>query len=923
MEDNKPKFNFWQKFQKYMNQEKKDLSSPFTFDGTLDKSFFTNPRKFIGVKGDIIPDSEWEKTYPYDFGNPDNPYNPANRYTLEEPLQDRGNVDFKNMRLLSRDKRLLPKEDVLPESNTIEDQTVPIEQQIQQKLPEVEPLQTDINTFQDIPAKTIKTGYQAPLQKPEEEKEEDPFGINSLDISLPEEYNNQRDIKYPQLDSRQLDWMGIVPYYEYSQEDYDKHNKQESFKIQERPMESVGGIEIPLLEEPKKESTKTQYQFDQVLSPEKAPLRQWDDLRAEYQNTLIDNSVIFKDLDLEEEETTPNRPSLNEMILAQKPAIEALQASTPDPKVVAGVANAQDPSNPTSVAKAMSENNVSETAQNIIETTPQVGQTPAQNVAAEQSSTQNNNTQIAPKSTNTQVWLENLGIIDNPMIEKPSATLNEETVIKGTEAPEKTPFSEKFDNSTFGKHNALWNAGLDGLNQASDLILGEKRGYDGTYGNLTRGLDTTYNAVEDFAGNFGAVGKTIQLVMKANKLLGGIANKAGAGTDGLTATDAVLNSSFLALTPFGLVNGIGSPTTDTFRKNTEAFAQVGQGFGGIDDLTSDVSNYAGKKVGNFSMGAFNDFQSYIQYAKGLQRNLEKVAQNTQDKQDILNYMSPMIGSRYEFETSGGLNPGIVHRGKEGMVLRPMDQLANYAKQVNPRWVQRLSEPRMTVKIKDGEYSHILKWVTDGEGNAIVYPEIQEVNGELRHLGKSAYKEALRSGNYLIMSPEEAEMFTTYYKEQWPDYFNSVSNTKIKPIIPEVVPTRISSTIPEYAEQVINPIPPNYEEEIIEFKQGGSFNIIPDGALHANLHHMDNMDITRKGIPVVSIGEDGNLEQQAEIEREEVIFRLEVTKKLESLMKDYEADYFTQEEKDWFAIQAGKLLVYELLENTVDNTGILK
>ena len=87
--------------------------------------------------------------------------------------------------------------------------------------------------------------------------------------------------------------------------------------------------------------------------------------------------------------------------------------------------------------------------------------------------------------------------------------------------------------------------------------------------------------------------------------------------------------------------------------------------------------------------------------------------------------------------------------------------------------------------------------------------------------------------------------------------------------------------------------------------------------------MDNMDITRKGIPVVSIGEDGNLEQQAEIEREEVIFRLEVTKKLEALMKDYEADYFTQEEKDWFAIQAGKLLVYELLENTVDNTGILK
>ena len=638
-----------------------------------------------------------------------------------------------------------------------------------------------------------------------------------------------------------------------------------------------------------------------------------------------------------------------------------------NPEIIAGVANAQDPSNPNSVAKAISESNVTGTAQNIVENGSQAGQSYTQNIDVGQNQTpivqnqseirpiQNNNTQVVPKSTNNQVWL-----VDNPTIEKPSVTLNQETLIKGTvekpqttisqeslkapdlpegisikgtlikgtEPPEKTPFSEKFDNSTFGKHNALWNTGLDGLNQASDLILGEKRGYDGKYGNLTRGLDATYDAVEDLAGNLGPIGKTVQLAMKANKLLGGIANKVGAGTDGLTATDAVLNSSFLALTPFGLANGIGSPTTDTFRKNNEAFAQVGQGFGGIDDLTSDVSNYAGKKVGNFSMGAYNDFQSYIRYAKELQRNMEGIAQNTQDKQDILNYMSPMIGSRYEFETSGGLNPGAIHRGKEGMVLRPMDQLINYAKKVNPRWVQRLSEPRMTIKIKDlngkdVEYSHILKWATDGEDNAIVYPEIQEINGELRHLGKSAYREALRSGNYLIMSPEEAEVFTTYYKEYWPDYFNSISNTKIKPIIPEILPTRVSSTIPEYEEQVINPIPPNYEEEIIEFKQGGSFNIIPDGALHANLHHMDNMDITKKGIPVVSIGEDGNLEQQAEIEREEVIFRLEVTKKLEALMKDYEADYFTQEEKDWFAIQAGKLLVYELLENTVDNTGILK
>lgn len=71
----------------------------------------------------------------------------------------------------------------------------------------------------------------------------------------------------------------------------------------------------------------------------------------------------------------------------------------------------------------------------------------------------------------------------------------------------------------------------------------------------------------------------------------------------------------------------------------------------------------------------------------------------------------------------------------------------------------------------------------------------------------------------------------------------------------------------------------------EFKEGGKVNVIPEGALHARLHHMENAEnLTKKGIPVVAEKEGGELEQQAEIEREEIIFRLEVTKKLEELLK---------------------------------------
>lgn len=108
------------------------------------------------------------------------------------------------------------------------------------------------------------------------------------------------------------------------------------------------------------------------------------------------------------------------------------------------------------------------------------------------------------------------------------------------------------------------------------------------------------------------------------------------------------------------------------------------------------------------------------------------------------------------------------------------------------------------------------------------------------------------------------------------------------------------------------------EEVAGFKNGGSVNVIPDGALHAHKHHLENVDekfeeVTTKGIPVITEEKGGDIKQHAEVEREEIIFNLEVTKQLEKLMQDG---------SDEAAIEAGKLLVYEILENTVDNTGLL-
>lgn len=99
----------------------------------------------------------------------------------------------------------------------------------------------------------------------------------------------------------------------------------------------------------------------------------------------------------------------------------------------------------------------------------------------------------------------------------------------------------------------------------------------------------------------------------------------------------------------------------------------------------------------------------------------------------------------------------------------------------------------------------------------------------------------------------------------------------------------------------------------KFAEGGKMNVIPEGALHARLHHMDQDGITKKGIPVIT-EENDEIVQHAEIERNEIIFTKEVTTKLERLYRDG---------SDEAAIEAGKLIATQIMEYTIDNTGLIE
>jgi hypothetical protein len=104
---------------------------------------------------------------------------------------------------------------------------------------------------------------------------------------------------------------------------------------------------------------------------------------------------------------------------------------------------------------------------------------------------------------------------------------------------------------------------------------------------------------------------------------------------------------------------------------------------------------------------------------------------------------------------------------------------------------------------------------------------------------------------------------------------------------------------------------NLEKEVPEK------NVIPSGALHARKNNLPDeiaKHVTTKGIPVVTKEEGGEFKQHAEIEHSEIIFTKKVTNKLEALLAKGD---------DEAAIAAGKLLAFEILENTEDNTNLIE
>lgn len=515
-------------------------------------------------------------------------------------------------------------------------------------------------------------------------------------------------------------------------------------------------------------------------------------------------------------------------------------------------------------------------------------------------------------------------------------------ILRGTgEEQNPTSFGDKFQNSFIGKNANIIGKGLDLVGGITSHIGGADNTFNGPHGNIREGIEQGWNGVSDLAMKLpGPYGKAAGLAMKAAGVVNNIQGAVFGATDGMTKLDAVMDSPLGMLTGLGWANQAFGKRSDTITKDDEAFATVGASYGGTESTVGDALEKSGKKYGAFSVGARHEANRQIAEAKRQQNVMSDIASTATDRFAIRDSMSAINGNSYGLALQGGYNQSAVRAGKYGTKLerarhivdsyrkggkktRTLEQLIDYAKQVNPRFIQRLSEAPRGIEFVDDNGNLTtgnvyLEYSMDDNGNAIVYPRIQENSkGQLEFLSSDdAYQSAIWNKNYLVMTPEEAKIFfaedpeyEVAYKRGWPEMFKNWDDIK-------QLKNGGQLEVDEFVYHEVEDDEFVYQE-VEYFQKGGSINIIPEGALHARKHNLDIEGITKKGIPVISESEGGNIEQQAEIEHSEIIFRLEVTEKIEDYKKKYE-----ESKDDQYPIEIGKLLVQEILHNTDDRTNLI-
>lgn len=516
----------------------------------------------------------------------------------------------------------------------------------------------------------------------------------------------------------------------------------------------------------------------------------------------------------------------------------------------------------------------------------------------------------------------------------------------------KQSLSEKFLNSQVGQNSSAISQGIDTVGNIASMFNRGQSTFNGPKGDVRAGIESGWNGIADAAANFGPYGKMVSMGMKAVSAVNSIQGAIFGATDGMTTTDAIMDSPLGVLTGVGWVNQAFGKNAETITKDSELFAEAGSSYGGTSAAVDSALEKSGKKYGAFSTNARHKANDEIREAKRQQNVMSDIVDQATDRFAIRNAMSAINSNRRAFAMRGGYDQAAVRAGRHGLSLKNIMTAKRVVSALKFQQGGKNKDPfdfylstlpaaqRDSTDFRVRDY-----WEFNGKPkdfNEAISKGMFTLQPDGWHANSVAENPATGEIEFMKSSshPNHHMEVDWYYSDDGAEFRSRYELQKTEPYWKYVKRKPQGEAVGSYQEGGIleislSDIPEEYLEPIStieeitldsilpEFKEGGKVNVIPEGALHARLHHMENAEnLTKKGIPVVSEKENGQLEQQAEIERDEIIFRLEVTKKLEELLKKYSDNETSQKDKDLVAIEAGKLLVEEILNNTQDNTNLI-
>ena len=488
-----------------------------------------------------------------------------------------------------------------------------------------------------------------------------------------------------------------------------------------------------------------------------------------------------------------------------------------------------------------------------------------------------------------------------------------------------------------------WNTASQAVDLANSLLFSKQYSEDSA---ITTGLNNLWNTGAKIVST---VNPLFGFAMEAGSLVANTARSLGTGTDQQTDFDKFGDSTIGQLSGIGLINGMFGKKTRDFAANKATIEQVGGSYGGTVRNINEASEKAGKKYGLFSSGKRKQANRFIDRTESQQSTMTNIAKDASDLSSIAANMSDLNHIQYGFNLNGGYDQRYMRAAKFGAKLKRVKRI-NFRKQggeivgaINlDNW-----QPVITEAVEQFENGGELEWtpvITLQDGGQVEKWDFETWFNSI----PSEYR-APQYDYQMAFNVLDKELLKNHAKNPNQFHLPSVSGKEDKdgriPFLKLGKRDKNKEVNMEFTEFYENDrgkdfrnkydviydkdryyyVPKKFEDggelpkKESELEETNQKNIIPEGALHAHKHHMENADnLTKKGIPVV----DNDGEQQAEIEKNEIIFTLEVTKRLEELYSKYQDYEYSQKEKDEVAIEAGKLLVEEILFNTDDRTGLI-